>query len=102
MMAEALDHRAKDLTAQVAVAGTYIVGANPTREWMAFVNQGTGYIDVMWINEPGAVVAGRIRLYPGGTVVFSKTGDMPWDGPISATAEIALDTLGGVEVSAVP
>lgn len=100
-MAEPRDHRPKDLTADISTAGTQVVGANPMREWAAFVNQGTGYIDVMWIEEPGAVVAGRIRLYPGGSAVFSKTGDMPWQGAISATSQILNDTLGGVEVSSV-
>lgn len=95
-------HRSRDLTIPVSTAGTGITGSNPKRDYVALVNHGTGYIDVMKIGEPGAKVEGRLRLYPGGSIVFSKTGDMPWDGSISATSEIDLDVLGGEEVYSVP
>jgi hypothetical protein len=65
---------------------------------MSFVNEGPNFIDLIWIGRDGAAIEGRVRLFNGGTAVFNRNGDMPWDGALSAVADTAITTLAGVEV----
>lgn len=88
--------RSNDLSKQVSTAGTIITGSNINRQWMAFSNLGSGWIDIYWLDSNGQAAAGRLRLQAGQSVAFDR--NMYWDGAISATAEVNNDILSGVEV----
>lgn len=91
--------RSKDLTAVVSTAGTPVATPNSRRVWMGFVNEGPNIIDLLWLDpRDGATITGRIRLLSGGSAWFSRDGEMPWDGAVSAVAYNADTTLAGIEV----
>lgn len=70
-----------------------IVGPNPRRRWIAFVNEGT--MDVYLYLLTGSA---RITLGNHQAAVMSMTGDMPWQGEVSALASSGTPTLACVEV----
>jgi hypothetical protein len=65
-------------------AATPIASPNPKREWLAIVNEdATNFIDLY--TSGGA----HFRIFPHGSAIFSRYGDMPMDGDLYALADTA-------------
>jgi len=93
--------RVKNLSISVGTTATQIVGANPRRVWLCFVNKGANRITLSLIHPETGLSTGEICLYERGAAVFSVQGDMPWPGGITGVAELAATDLAGVEVEVV-
>lgn len=92
------------LTAYTGTAVTdQVLGNNPRRRWVAIHSLTTNAsIAVIFLahRTPGFGDP-EFRISPGDTIVFSMTGDMPWQGGISMLAA-AADSFAVNEITDYP
>jgi len=90
-------------TAVPTLTFTTLAEANPKRRWCTIVNVAASAADLSVLIATGQVdllntTYGIITLPPGGSVTFSRYGDMPWCGPIYGIGSGGTATVHGAEV----
>lgn len=82
---------------------TLLVPANPKRRWFAVTVPTTGQETLIVLPRSGDLVEfGQLYLPPGGSLVLSMSGDMPWQGIVLATGLTANSYVYWTEVEDYP
>lgn len=93
-------NRGTGIVVACPVAGILVVPGSNKRRWLFLLNDpSTGFDCYLRLPKDSTYAdVAIIQLLPGGSVVFSMTGDMPWQGPVFANGSGGTATLRGGEI----